>query len=70
MSDRGLIDLRQIWRFGISGDKPIVLVYIHSMNGMGLINTLLRAQPWRGFGGVACDLVVLNSEPNSYLMPL
>lgn len=70
MRDRGLIDLRQIWRFGISGDKPIVLVYIHSMNGMGLINTLLRAQPWWGFGGVACDLVVLNSEPNSYLMPL
>jgi cyclic beta-1,2-glucan synthetase len=30
----------------------------------------LRAQPWWGFGGVACDLVVLNSEPNSYLMPL
>jgi cyclic beta-1,2-glucan synthetase len=70
MSDRGLIDLRQIWRFGISGDKPIVLVYIHSMVGMGLVNTLLRAQPWWGFGGVACDLVVLNSEPNSYLMPL
>ncbi|RST54891.1 GH36-type glycosyl hydrolase domain-containing protein [Variovorax sp. DXTD-1] len=70
MKDRGLVDLRQIWRFGISGDKPIVLVAIHSMNGMGLIDALLRAQPWWGFGGVACDLVVLNSEPNSYLMPL
>ena len=70
MKDRGLVDLRQIWRFGISGDKPIVLVAIHSMSGMGLINALLRAQPWWGFGGVACDLVVLNSEPNSYLMPL
>ncbi|MDM0077844.1 glucoamylase family protein [Variovorax sp. J2P1-59] len=70
MRDRGLIDLRQIWRFGISGDKPIVLVYIHSMAGKGLVDTLLRAQPWWGFGGVACDLVVLNSEPHSYLMPL
>lgn len=70
MKDRGLVDLRQIWRFGISGDKPIVLVAIHSMNGMGLINALLRAQPCWGFGGVACDLVVLNSEPNSYLMPV
>ncbi|MDQ0027727.1 cyclic beta-1,2-glucan synthetase [Variovorax paradoxus] len=70
MRDRGLVDLRQLWRFGISGDKPIVLVAIHSMDGMGLINALLRAQPWWGFGGVACDLVVLNSEPNSYLMPL
>ncbi|MGO4394810.1 glucoamylase family protein [Variovorax sp. M-6] len=70
MRDRGLIDLRQIWRFGISGDKPIVLVTIHSMAGKGLVDTLLRAQPWWGFGGVACDLVVLNSEPHSYLMPL
>ncbi|MEJ8846409.1 GH36-type glycosyl hydrolase domain-containing protein [Variovorax rhizosphaerae] len=70
MSDRGLFDLRQIWRFGISGDKPIVLVHIHSSIGMGLINTLLRAQPWWGFGGVACDLVVLNAEAASYQMPL
>ncbi|RZL99598.1 MAG: hypothetical protein EOP73_19140, partial [Variovorax sp.] len=70
MTDRGPIDLRQIWRFGISGDKPIVLVHIHSMSGMGLVNTLMRAQPWLGFGGVACDLVVLNGEPGSYLMPL
>ncbi|RYZ13250.1 MAG: hypothetical protein EOO24_00575, partial [Comamonadaceae bacterium] len=70
MSDRGLIDLKQIWRFGISGDKPILLVHIHSITGLGLIDTLLRAQPWWGFGGIACDLVVLNSEPNSYLMPL
>src|SRR4030095_3578507 len=70
MRDRGLIDLRKIWRFGISGDKPIVLVTIHSMAGKGLVDTLLRAQPWWGFGGVACDLVVLNSETHSYLMPL
>ena len=70
MRDRGLIDLKQIWRFGISGDKPIVLVTIHSMAGKGLVDTLLRAQPWWGFGGVACDLVVLNGEPHSYLMPL
>ena len=70
MSDRGTIDLRHIWRFGISGDKPIVLVHIHSIGGIGLVNTLLRAQPWLGFGGVACDLVILNSEPDSYQMPL
>jgi len=70
MTDRGLIDLRQIWRFGISGDKPIVLVYLASLTGMRLVHTLLQAQPWWGFGGVACDLVVVNSEPASYLMPL
>jgi cyclic beta-1,2-glucan synthetase len=68
--ERGLVDLRALWRFGISGDKPIVLVRIRGALGMGLLYALLRAQPWWGFGGVACDVVVLNGEPDSYAMPL
>lgn len=68
--ERGLVDLRALWRFGISGDKPIVLVRIRGPLGMGLLHALLRAQPWWGFGGVACDVVVLNGEPDSYAMPL
>ena len=68
--ERALIDQRQLWRFGLSGDKPIVLVRIHSSSGLGLINALLLAQPLWDFGGMAVDLVVLNSEVNSYLMPL
>jgi len=64
------LDQSQLWRFGISGDKPIVLIRIHSPNGMPLVHTLLRARPWGAFGGLLVDVVVLNSEPNSYLMPL
>lgn len=70
VSERVSIDLRQLWRFGLSGDKPIILVRIHSSNGLGLVHTLLRAQPWWSFCGLAVDLVILNSEINSYLMPL
>ena len=70
VSERASIDLRQLWRFGLSGDKPIILVSIHSSNGLGLVHTLLRAQPWWSFCGLAVDLVILNSEVNSYLMPL
>jgi cyclic beta-1,2-glucan synthetase len=66
----GLLDQRQLWRFGISGDKPIVLVRIQAPSGLPLVHALLRAQPWWTFGGLAVDVVVLNSEPNSYLMPL
>ncbi|MBG6070505.1 MULTISPECIES: GH36-type glycosyl hydrolase domain-containing protein [unclassified Polaromonas] len=66
----GPLDQRQLWRFGISGDKPIVLVRIQASSGLPLVNALLRAQPWWTFGGLAVDLVVLNSEPNSYLMVL
>jgi cyclic beta-1,2-glucan synthetase len=70
VSDSGLVDQRQLWRYGISGDKPILLVRIHSSNGLPLVHSLLRAQPLWTFGMLATDIVVLNSEPNSYLMPL
>ncbi|MEP6587628.1 MAG: glucoamylase family protein [Polaromonas sp.] len=66
----GPLDQRQLWRFGISGDKPMVLVRIHAASGLPLVHALLRAQPWWTFGGLAVDVVVINSEPNSYLMPL
>ncbi len=69
-AERVQIDQRQLWRFGISGDKPIVLVRIQAASGMPLVNALLRALPWWTFGGMAVDMVVINSEPNSYLMPL
>jgi cyclic beta-1,2-glucan synthetase len=66
----GPLDQRQLWRFGLSGDKPIVLVRVHSANGIPLVRSLLRALPWWSFGGLPVDVVVLNGEPNSYLMPL
>ncbi|MEO5661358.1 MAG: glucoamylase family protein, partial [Polaromonas sp.] len=66
----GPLDQRQLWRFGISGDTPIVLVRIHGVSGLPLVHALLRAQPWWTFGGLAVDMVIINSEPNSYLMPL
>ena len=69
-AERALVDQRHLWRFGLSGDKPIVLVRIHSSNGMALVQTLLQAQPLWGFGGIAADLVIFNSEVNSYLMPI
>jgi cyclic beta-1,2-glucan synthetase len=69
-TERVLLDQRQLWRFGLSGDKPIVLVRIHSSSGMALVHALLRAQPLWSFGGLAVDVVILNSEVNSYLMPL
>lgn len=65
-----LVDQSLLWRLGISGDKPIVLVRIHSAEGLGLVQSLLRAQPWWSFGALTIDVVVLNSEDNSYLAPL
>ncbi|MCV2356457.1 carbohydrate-binding protein [Paucibacter sp. B2R-40] len=63
-------DRRQLWRFGISGDKPLILVSAGVLQGLGLLRTLAKALRLWSWGGVACDLVIINAEPASYLMAL
>ncbi|MEO8038421.1 MAG: glucoamylase family protein [Betaproteobacteria bacterium] len=63
-------DRRTLWRFGISGDRPIILVNAATVQGVGLIRVLGQALQLWTWGGIECDLVVLNGEPASYLMPL
>ncbi len=63
-------DRRLLWRFGISGDRPIILVSAGVPQGLGLLRSLAQALRLWSWGGTACDLVVLNSEPSSYLMAL
>jgi len=63
-------DRRVLWRFGISGDRPIIVVNAATVQGIGLLRALVQALKLWTWGGLACDLVVLNGEPASYLMPL
>ncbi|MDD2728627.1 glucoamylase family protein [Malikia sp.] len=63
-------DRRLLWRFGISGDRPIILVRVSVVQNLGLLRSLAQALRWWTWGGVACDLVVVSAEPSSYQMPL
>jgi cyclic beta-1,2-glucan synthetase len=63
-------DRRLLWRFGISGDRPLILVMAGVMEGLGLMRAMAQALSLWSWGGIACDLVVLNAEPSSYLMAL
>jgi cyclic beta-1,2-glucan synthetase len=63
-------DRRYLWRQGISGDLPILLVSVGVVQGVNLLRALAQAMRLWAWGGVACDLVVLNFEPNSYNMAL
>jgi len=63
-------DRRSLWRIGISGDRPIIVVSIGAVQGVRLVRSLAQALRLWSWGGLACDLVVLNGEPASYLMPL
>ena len=66
----GVCDRRLLWRFGLSGDRPIVLVSAGAPQGIGLLRSLAQALRIWSWAGVACDLVVVNAEPTSYLMAL
>ena len=63
-------DRRLLWRFGISGDHPVILVSAGVTQGLGLLRSLGHALRLWSWGGIACDLVVVNAEPASYLMAL
>ena len=63
-------DRRLLWRFGISGDRPVVLVSAGAPQGLALLRTLVQALRVWSWSGVSCDLVVVNAEPSSYLMAL
>ncbi|MFZ0492848.1 MAG: glucoamylase family protein [Acidimicrobiia bacterium] len=55
-----------LWRHGISGDLPIVLVRIDQPEERGLVRDLLRAQEYWRMKGLLADLVIINEEPGSY----
>jgi cyclic beta-1,2-glucan synthetase len=55
-----------LWRHGISGDRPIVLVRIADTEELPLVRQLLLAHTYWRLKGLAVDLVVLNDHPAGY----
>jgi len=66
----GLCDRHLLWRLGMSGERPIILVLAGVNQGLGLLRSLVQALNLWSWSRLACDLVVINAEPASYLMPL
>jgi len=55
-----------LWRYGISGDNPILLVRVASSNDLPLVRHLLLAHSYWHMKQFAVDLVILCEEPASY----
>jgi cyclic beta-1,2-glucan synthetase len=55
-----------LWRYGISGDRPILLARISESSELPLVRQLLQAHTYWRFKGLEVDLVVLNERPASY----
>jgi cyclic beta-1,2-glucan synthetase len=59
-----------LWRYGISGDIPIVLVRIDEPEDQGIVRQLLRAHEYWRMKQLAVDLVILNEQAPSYAQGL
>ncbi len=59
-----------LWKYGIGGDVPIVLVRIKAADDIELLRQMLRAHEYLRLKGLTFDLVILNDHAPSYLQSL
>jgi len=55
-----------LWAYGISGDYPILLVYVGDEKEMGLVRELLQAHAYWRSRRIKIDLVILNERETGY----
>ncbi len=61
---------RALWRQGISGDLPIVVVMISHLRDMEVVREILTAHTFWHLRGLKVDLVLVSEELPSYEEPL
>ncbi|MCQ8130157.1 GH36-type glycosyl hydrolase domain-containing protein, partial [Methylomonas rivi] len=64
------LDVSGLWRYGISGDRPIVLLRVSEPEHRGMVDQLLRAHEYWRIKGLAVDLLILNEKETSYVEDL
>lgn len=55
-----------LWRHGISGDLPIVLVRVSESDPLSRVEALIRAHAYWRVHGLATDLVIWNEDTSGY----
>ncbi|HET9462811.1 MAG TPA: glucoamylase family protein [Thiobacillus sp.] len=55
-----------LWRFGISGDLPIVKLRIGDLNRIDRVKQVLQAHAYWRMKGLAADLVIVNEDFSGY----
>ena len=61
---------QRLWSIGVSGDWPILLARIESVEGLPTLRQLFAAHRYWRRRGMMVDLVILNERPTSYLQEL
>ncbi|MGR9108419.1 MAG: GH36-type glycosyl hydrolase domain-containing protein, partial [Gammaproteobacteria bacterium] len=67
---RNELSVAGLWRHGISGDRPIVLLRVIEPEDRGIVEQLLHACEYWRLKRIAVDLVLLNEKGTSYARDL
>ncbi len=60
------LSVERLWKFGISGDLPILFVKIKNANDILVIDEVFRAYQFYRSKNIKIDVVICNEEKNSY----
>jgi len=55
-----------LWKYGLSGDLPILLVRVLEEDDLPLVREVLKAQEFWRLKGLSADVVILNEHPVDY----
>lgn len=67
---KNVLNQAGLWRFGVSGDYPIILLEIDDPQQLNLLVEVIQAQTFLRSRGYRVDLVVLNTQPSGYTSEL
>ena len=56
----------QLWKYGISGDIPIMLLKIKNINDIYVLEDMLKAYEFYRSKNIEIDFVIINEELNNY----
>ncbi|MGO3005200.1 MAG: glucoamylase family protein, partial [Halomonas sp.] len=68
--ERGAGPQSRLWQHGISGDRPIVLLRIDTIDDLAQVHQLLRAHEYWCMKRLVVDLVIINERASSYIQDL
>ncbi|HSE35485.1 MAG TPA: glucoamylase family protein, partial [Candidatus Paceibacterota bacterium] len=63
----GVFSQAALWKCGISGELPIVLLRVSNASDLGAVRVVLLAASYFLAKGIAVDVVILNDHPGGYL---
>ncbi|MCI8567969.1 MAG: hypothetical protein HFG48_01465, partial [Bacilli bacterium] len=63
---RNTLAQENLWKFGISGDRPLITITIDTISSIGMVKHVLKAYEYFKSKGIYIDVAIINDEKKQY----